>query len=94
MGKLKRVLPEKVVSEAVEIIQVTFKEIHHDPSCGNHYAEIPSLKSILKRPFWSLDPLACSVKKKIVKSLSQLQHDNFSNQRVQDMVWAWDINLL
>ena len=35
MGTLKRVLPEKVVSDAVEIIQATFEEIH--PGSGKHY---------------------------------------------------------
>ena len=50
MGSLKRVLPEKVMSDAIEIIQATFEEVH--PGRGNHYAEHPILKSILKRPLW------------------------------------------
>ena len=86
MGTLKRVLPEKVVSEAVEIIQATFEEIH--PGRGNHYAEHPIIKKYLEET--TLDPLARSVKKR----LSRLQRDNFPNQRVQDMVWAWNIKLL
>ena len=63
MGTLKRVLPEKVVSEAVEIIQATFEEIH--PGRGNHYAEHPIIKKYLEET--TLDPLACSVKKRLRK---------------------------
>ena len=64
MGTLKRVLPEKVVSEAVEIIQATFEEIH--PGRGNHYAEHPIIKKYLEET--TLDPLACSVKKDCEKT--------------------------
>ena len=35
VGLLKRVLPEKVVSDAIEIVQATFEEIH--PCRGNDY---------------------------------------------------------
>ena len=37
MGLLKHVLPQKVVSDAIEIIQATFQEIH--PGRGNDYTE-------------------------------------------------------
>ena len=41
----------------------------------------------------TLDPLACSIKKNC-KRLSLLQRENFPNQCVQDMIWAWDNKLL
>ena len=40
MGTLKQVLPEKVVSDTVEIIQATFEEIH--PGHGITIPNIPS----------------------------------------------------
>ena len=59
MGLLKRVLPEKVVSDAVKITQVTFEEIH--PCCGIHYTEHPIIKKYLEET--TLDPLICSIKR-------------------------------
>ena len=64
MGTLKRVLLEKVVSDAVEIIQATFEEIY--PCRGNHYTKHPIIESVVKRPLW-IHSLAqpCSVKKRL-----------------------------
>ena len=58
MGSL-RVLPEKVVSDAIEIIQATFEEIH--PCRGNDYTEHPIIKKYLEET--TLDALACNIKK-------------------------------
>ena len=54
MGSLKRVLSEKVVSDAIEIIQATFQEIH--PGRGNDYTEHPIIKKYLEET--TLDPPA------------------------------------
>ena len=51
------VLPEKVVSDTVKIIQATFEEIH--PCCGNQ----PIIRKCLEET--TLDPLACSIKKRL-----------------------------
>ena len=59
----KRVLLEKVVSDAVEITQTTFEEIN--PGRGNHYTEHPILKKYLEET--TLHPLACSIKKRLRK---------------------------
>ena len=61
METLKRVLPEKVVSDEVEIIQATFEEIHSGSASGNHYTEHSIMKKYLEET--TLDPLACSKKK-------------------------------
>ena len=69
MGTLKQVLPEKVVSDTVEIIQATFEEIH--PGRGNHYTgqcEHPLIKKYLEET--TLDPLACSINKDCEKTFA------------------------
>ena len=76
METLKRVLPEKVVSDEVEIIQATFEEIH---SCsGNHYTEHSIMKKYLEET--TLDPLACS-KQKTTQRLSRLHAIIFQIKR-------------
>ena len=57
------------MSDAIEIIQATFEEIH--PGRGNHYAEHPIIKKYLEET--TLDPLACSMKKDCEKTFSR-QH--------------------
>ena len=47
---LKRVMPKKPMSGTGEIIQAAFEAIHLGR--GNDDTDIPSLKSILKRPLW------------------------------------------
>ena len=54
MGLLS-VLPEKVVSDTIEIIQATFEEIH--AGRGNDYTKHPIIKKYLEET--TLDPLAC-----------------------------------
>ena len=51
------------MSDAIEIIQATFQEIH--PGRGNDYTEHPIIKKYLEET--TLDPLACSMKKRLRK---------------------------
>ena len=66
MGTLKHILHEKVVSDAIEIIQGIFEEIH--PGRCNHYTEHPNIKKYLEET--PLDPLACNIKKDYEKTFA------------------------
>ena len=59
-------LPERVVSDAIDIIQATFGEIH--PGRGNDYTEHTIIKKYLEET--TLDPLACSMKKDCEKTFA------------------------
>ena len=85
MGTLKHVLPEKVVSDEVEIIQATLEEIH--PGRGNQYTKHPIIKKYLEET--TLDPLAYSNKKRLRKDFRGSSAIIF-----HDIVWALDNKLL
>jgi hypothetical protein len=54
LGSLRRVLPEKQTTDAGEIVEVTFEEVHPGP--GKDYMYHPTIKTFLEET--SLDPLA------------------------------------
>ena len=62
---------------------------------GDFSKVLNASKQQLERGLSTVSVISClQYLKKTAKRLSLLQRDNFPNQHVQDMVWAWDIKLL
>jgi endo-1,4-beta-D-glucanase Y len=60
-GSLRRVLPEKQTTDAGEIVEVTFQEVH--PCPGKHYMYHPTIRTFLEKT--SLDPLVSDKRKRV-----------------------------
>ena len=72
-----------------------FKVIVRLDNGGDFSKVLNASKQQLERGLSTVSVISClQYLKKTAKRLSLLQRDNFPNQHVQDMVWAWDIKLL
>ena len=81
---LKRVLPENPMTDASEIIWVTFKEVHPAPS--NDQIFHPSIKKFLNEPLWIHSPLT----KESGRINVIWAHTTYTNRKnsYRDTVWA------